>query len=164
MQAGRVEVGAAYIDRLEQLTTGESHIRNIQLGKRWCQEVFGLDNRLVTYPDLPGLIAQMPQIYHQAGIDYYITSRKLYPHGGVWRYRAPDGSTLLMLNYPRFYCYIAVSLSDIPTDFIWPWTEPLDLPATLAGFPLGTVLINGGAGDLCERETFRDRYGLFLPA
>lgn len=163
VREGRVEVGAAYVDRWENLILGESHIRNIQLGKEWYREALGLDNALVTHPDLPGLVPQIAQIYAQAGIRYYVTSRKVYAHGSVWRYRAPDGSTLLMLNWPRHYVYVPLDLADIPDDRRGSlWVAPLDLEATQAGFPRGVIPISGSAGDLADRETFRQRYGASL--
>lgn len=163
VQAGRVEIGAAYIDRWEHLTQGESHIRNIQLGKRWYRAVFGDDNQLVAHPDLPGLVPQIAQIYAQAGIKYYVTSRKVYEHGAVWRYRAPDGSALLMLNWPRHYVYVPLDLADVPAERRAAlWVSPLDIEATQAGFPQGVIPLSGGAGDLADRDTFRQRYGRYL--
>ena len=163
VREGRVEVGAAYIDRWENLILGESHIRNVQIGKRWCREVLGLDNPLVTHPDLPGLVPQIAQIYAQAGIRYYVTSRKVYEHGAVWRYRSPDGSALLMLNWPRHYVYVPLDLADVPPDLRAAlWVAPLDLEETRAGFPLGVIPISGSAGDLGDPDTFRQRYGASL--
>ncbi len=160
---GRVEVGAAYVDRWENLILGESHIRNIQIGQRWCREVLGLDNPLVTHPDLPGLVPQIAQIYAQAGIRYYVTSRKVYEHGAVWRYRSPDGSALLMLNWPRHYVYVPLDLADVPPDLrATLWVAPLDLEETRAGFPLGVIPISGSAGDLGDPDTFHQRYGASL--
>ena len=162
VHAGRVEVGGAYVDRWEHLTLGESLIRNTQLGLRWQQEVFGRHNLLVTHPDLPGLVPQAAQLYAQAGIKYYLTSRKLFEHGAVWRFRSPDGSTLTMLNYPRHYGFVPMRASDIPANLRSAWTYTLDLEQSLATFPLKTVPVAGGAGDLADRDTFRDRYGRYL--
>ena len=86
---GRVEVGAAYIDRWEHRPLGESHIRNLVLGKRWYQEVFGQDNKLATHPDLPSFVPQTPQIYARAGVKYYATTRgsssRMEPSGDFGR-------------------------------------------------------------------------------
>ena len=41
VQEGRLEIGAAYVDRWETLILGESQIRNVQIGKRWCREASG---------------------------------------------------------------------------------------------------------------------------
>ena len=162
-EAGQLEVGAAYIDRWETLIPSESLIRNVLIGKRWCQEVLGIDNLMVTHPDLPSLTPQIAQIYARAGIKFYVTSRKVFEHGQIWRYRAPDDSALLVLNYPRHYVMAVMSLNDVPDDLRANlWTKPLDLEATLQGFPQGVVAVAGGAGDLADRETFRERYGRYL--
>ncbi|MGI8405041.1 MAG: hypothetical protein ACR2OE_09815, partial [Thermomicrobiales bacterium] len=111
--AGRVEVGTVYIDRWEHLVPGESHIRNIQFGARWSIEHLGFQNRLATHPDLPGLIPQTSQIYAQAGVDYYVTSRKLFEDGAVWRHRSPDGTSLIYLNWPKHYMYFPLTATDL---------------------------------------------------
>ncbi len=162
VQEQRVEVGTAYVDRWENLILGESQIRNIQFGKRWCKEVLGIDNRLTTHPDLPGLAPQTAQLYAQAGVDFYVTSRKLFPSGAVWQHRAPDGSSLLMLNYPRHYIYTEIALEDAPPEPEDWWRKKVGLRQALEGFPLGTILIAGSAADLTDRETFRERYGDYL--
>ena len=54
VQEGRLEIGCAYVDRWETLILGESLIRNVQIGKRWCQEEMGLDNPTITLTGLKG--------------------------------------------------------------------------------------------------------------
>lgn len=163
VQEGRLEVSAVYIDRHETLTPAESLIRNIQIGKRWCQTELGMDNRLATHPDLPSLVPQIAQIYSQLGLDYYVTSRKLYQDGQVWRLRSPDGSRLLFLNWPRHYVLPLLSESDAPPEILRRlWIPPLDIESTLRGFPLGVVPLAGSAGDLAGPESFAERYGKSL--
>jgi alpha-mannosidase len=160
VREGRLEIGSAYVDRWETLIPGESLIRNIQLGKRWYQSVFGADNLTVTHPDLPSMIPQIAQLYSQLGLRYYVTSRKVYRHGQVWRQRSPDGSRLLVLNWPRHYVFALISAKDATVETLKRiWIPPLELAETLKGFPLGTVAISGSAGDLAGRETFVERYG-----
>ena len=157
---GRVEVGSAFVDRWETLVPAEALIRNVLIGKEFCRRVFGMDNPTVTHPDLPSMTPQIAQIYRQAGLHYYVTSRKVFPNGQVWRYRSPDGSTLLVLNYPRHYVFSLIDYSDAPGDLGRRlWTAPFDLERTLAGFPLGSVAVSGSAGDLTDRQSFLDRYG-----
>jgi len=159
VREGRLEVGAAYVDRWETLILGESLIRNIQIGKRWCRDVLGIDNPTITHPDLPSMTPQIAQLYSQAGLRYYVTSRKVFPDGQVWRYRSPDGSTILVLNYPRHYVFTLMNVADDPVAAKHMWVKPLDIAATLAGFPLGTVLVSGSAGDLTDRNNFRQWFG-----
>lgn len=159
VQEGRLEIGAAYVDRWETLILGESLIRNVQIGKRWCRQVLGIDNPTITHPDLPSMTPQIAQIYSQAGLRYYITSRKVFPHGQVWRYRSPDGSTLLALNYPRHYVFALLDESDDPEAAKRMWVKPIEIEATLAGFPLRTVLASGSGGDLTDRNNFHQWFG-----
>ena len=157
---GRVEVGAAYIDRWEHRPLGESHIRNLVLGKRWYQEVFGQDNKLATHPDLPSFVPQTPQIYARAGVKYYATTRKLFPDGAIWRFRAPDESFITVLHYPVHYTYLPMDKDEVPST--GSDHQVLDLVESLQMFPLGVVPVSGGAGDLSDRETFRSTYGKYL--
>jgi len=159
---GRVEVGAVYVDRWEHLIPGESHIRNIQFGVEWCREVLGIDNLLATHPDLPGLIPQTSQIYFQTGIKYYVTSRKIFEHGAVWRHVSPDGSSLLYLNWPRHYMYFPLDAGDLPRESGGWGAAAIDVEATSAAFPNGIIPINGSAADLTDPDTFKDRYGAYL--
>lgn len=162
VREGRVEVGAVYVDRWEHLIPGESLIRNIQFGIEWGQEVLGTQLKLVTHPDLPSLVPQTSQIYAQAGVKYYVTSRKVFPHGAMWRHVSPDGSKLLYLNWPHHYIYTPVSSSDL-TNASDRWrSAELDVDATREAFPLGVVPVNGGAADLTDPESFKDRYGDYL--
>ena len=159
VREGRFEIGCAYIDRWETLILGEALIRNVQIGKQWCRDVLELDNEVVTHPDLPSMTPQIAQIYCQAGLRYYVTSRKVFPHGQVWRYQSPDGTAMLVLNYPRHYVFAFMDESDHPEAVRRAWVKPLDVDATLRGFPLGTVLVSGSSGDLCDRGDFVERNG-----
>lgn len=159
---GRVEVGAAYIDRKEHLPLGESHIRNLAIGKRWYWDVFGLDNVMATHPDLPSFVSQTPQIYARAGVKYYVTTRKLFPDGAVWRFRAPNGTHLTVLHYPGHYVYQPLDASEIPPGLEGSRHAVLDVSASVKMFPAGTIPVAGSAGDLSDRETFHVRYGRYL--
>lgn len=160
---GRVEVGAAYIDRKEHLPLGESHIRNLVIGKQWCRDVLGIDNAMATHPDLPSFVPQTPQIYARAGVKYYVTTRKLFRDGAVWRFKAPDGSSMTVLHYPGHYVYQPLDAAATPPGLDQTTRRtPLDVSASLKMFPLGTIPIAGSAGDLSGRDTFRVRYGRYL--
>jgi alpha-mannosidase len=163
VREGRLEVGAAYIDRWETLVLGESLIRNLMLGKHWCQQVLGVDNPVAIHPDLPSMIPQIAQLCSQAGIKYYVTSRKVYETGKVWRHQAPDGSSLLVLNYPRHYAFIPLEDADIP-ERSRASARAIALEELLENFPQGIVPVAGSAGDLAARENFRNRYGRDLEA
>lgn len=161
IQERRVEIGAAFVDRWEHLILGESHVRNIQIGAAWCEAFIGRPNPLATHPDLPGLAAQTVQIYTQAGVKHYVTSRKAFEDGAVWRHRAPDGTELLFLNWPKHYIYCPLDIEDLPTPFTW-IRSGIDAGASARMFPLGVIPVNGGAGDLTSPEDVERRYGATL--
>lgn len=156
---GRLDIGAAYVDRWESLVLGESLIRNIQIGRRWCRDRLGIDNRLAVHPDLPGLNPQTAQIYQQAGIRYYVSARKIFPEGRVWRHRSPDGSSLLMLTWPGHYIFVPLEIDDLPegADRWGDWE--LSLTDWRERFPLGIIPVSGSAGDLTAPEDFITRFG-----
>ncbi len=161
LDEGRLEIGAAYIDHRENVVLGESLIRNIQIGRRWLRDTLGVDGRMAAHPDLPGIHAQTPQIYSKAGMKYYVTSRKIFQNGRVWRHRAPDGSALTMLTWPMHYSFVPVRASDIPEteDENWVAGRSLDLEGLPERYPFGTVAIAGSAGDLTDPVDFVRRYG-----
>lgn len=159
---GRLEVGAAYVDRWENLVCGETLIRNIRIGQQVLADRLDLRTRLVIHPDLPGLNTQMAQICAQAGIDFYVTARKLHQEGRVWRLRGPDGSGLVVMTWPMFYVFVPFSQSDIPPhpgrNFTRGRTLPLE--GLAERYPLGHVGISAGAGDLTDSGHFQAAYGL----
>jgi alpha-mannosidase len=159
IEQGRVDIGAAYIDRWENLVLGESLIRNVQIGRRWLDDHLGFQARTALHPDVPGLNPQTPQIYRQAGVPFYATARKIFPEGRVFRAVGPDGSALLVLRWCGHYNFVPLSLSDLPPDAPrWgDWEVSFD---DVAGrFPLGTLPISATAGDLTESADFQRVYG-----
>lgn len=159
LREGRVDIGAAFVDRWENLVLGESLIRNVQIGKRWLRDRLGFEARTALHPDLPGLNPQTPQIYRQAGVPFYATARKVSPEGRVFRAIGPDGSALLVLRWCGHYNFVPLRLSDLPPDAPrWgDWEISFD---DVAGrFPLGTVAVSAAGGDLTEPSDFADIYG-----
>ncbi|MEN3185276.1 MAG: glycoside hydrolase family 38 C-terminal domain-containing protein [Atribacterota bacterium] len=112
IEGERLFVGPWYVLTDEFLVSGETHIRNLLLGRNMMR-AFGGDNRVGYLPDSFGHIAQMPQILIKSGI----------PHATFWRgapktvqkseffWQAPDGSKVLTLYMPFGYG-IATDLPD----------------------------------------------------
>lgn len=104
--AGRIIIGPWYLQNDELLTSGESTVRNLLLGRRMCRE-YGASPMPVAYlPDQFGHIGQLPQIARGFGLEYAVMGRGIdLPTRGraeyVWR--APDGSAVLVLAMPRWY-------------------------------------------------------------
>lgn len=76
VKAGRWEPeGAMWVEADCNLTSGESLVRQILYGKRFFQEEFGIDSRILWLPDVFGYSAALPQICQKSGIDYFVTSK-----------------------------------------------------------------------------------------
>lgn len=57
------------------LTSGESLVRQFLYGKRFFQEEFGVDSRVLWLPDVFGYSGALPQIMKKCGIDYFMTTK-----------------------------------------------------------------------------------------
>jgi mannosylglycerate hydrolase len=102
--AGRVSMGPWYILMDEFLSSGETIIRNLQMGiERGA--AFGGVMDVGYLPDMFGHIAQMPQILREAGFAHTVVWRgvgsKVTKNGFVWE--APDGSSVRAEYLPVGY-------------------------------------------------------------
>jgi alpha-mannosidase len=101
--SGRIAVGPWYVLPDEFLVSGESIVRNLQIGHRIAAE-FGKPQKIGYLPDQFGHIAQMPQILRNFGIEDAV----------VWRgvgddvdrteflWEAPDGSRVFTVYLPAW--------------------------------------------------------------
>ena len=92
---GRLAIGPWMILLDEFLVSGETIIRNLEMG--WARaEALGGAMRVGYLPDMFGHIAQMPQILRRAGIDRAVVWRgvpaSIDRHHFLWR--SPDGSVV----------------------------------------------------------------------
>ena len=90
---GRLAIGPWQILMDEFLVSGETLIRNLEIG--WhAAEAFGAAMPVGYLPDMFGHVAQMPQILRRAGIRHAVVWRgvpaAIGQHAFTWR--APDGS------------------------------------------------------------------------
>lgn len=93
--SGRLAMGPWYILMDEFLVSGETIIRDLQLGLERAAAFGGAMN--VGYlPDMFGHVAQMPQILRQAGIDNAVVWRGVPAaiDRTAFNWSAPDGSTV----------------------------------------------------------------------
>jgi mannosylglycerate hydrolase len=102
--AGRLSMGPWYILMDEFLSSGETIIRNLQMGiERGA--AFGGVMEVGYLPDMFGHIAQMPQILRQAGFAHTVVWRGVpagvTKTGFLWE--APDGSTVRAEYLPVGY-------------------------------------------------------------
>ncbi|WP_026413299.1 glycoside hydrolase family 38 C-terminal domain-containing protein [Actinomadura oligospora] len=101
---GRLAVGPWQILMDEFLCSGETIVRNLELGLRRADDLGGA-MRLGYLPDMFGHIAQMPQILRGFGLDRACVWRgvpeRVTTHAFAWR--APDGSAVRTEYLPGGY-------------------------------------------------------------
>lgn len=84
---------------------GESLVRQILYGQRYCQSRFGDKSTVAWLPDSFGFSWQLPQLLHLGGIECFATQKlrwndtTSFPHGLFW-WQGLDGTRLLSLTLP----------------------------------------------------------------
>ncbi|MBV9614198.1 MAG: hypothetical protein JO031_01935, partial [Ktedonobacteraceae bacterium] len=98
-RAGRILVGPWYLQPDEFLVSGESLIRNLQIGLRRAAE-FGSIMQVGYVPDCFGHIAQLPQILQGVGIDNAVFWRGVGAEATTseFYWTAPDGTKVLVVH------------------------------------------------------------------
>ncbi|HKM04943.1 MAG TPA: glycoside hydrolase family 38 C-terminal domain-containing protein, partial [Lachnospiraceae bacterium] len=67
--------GGMWVEADCNLTSGESLVRQFMHGKKFFQEEFGIDNKVLWLPDVFGYSGALPQIMKKCGIDYFMTTK-----------------------------------------------------------------------------------------
>jgi len=95
-------VGGMWVESDANLLGGESFVRQLIYGQYYLQAKFNTITPVAWLPDTFGFCWQLPQIFSQAGIKYFVTSKlhwndtNKFPYGSfLWR--SPDGTSLLTL-------------------------------------------------------------------
>jgi alpha-mannosidase len=98
-RSGRIQVGPWYLQPDEFLVSGESLVRNLQIGLRQARE-FGEPMHIGYVPDTFGHIAQLPQILRGFGIDNAIFWRGVGAEAekSEFYWAAPDGTKALVIH------------------------------------------------------------------
>ncbi len=98
IRSGRIQVGPWYLQPDEFLVSGESLVRNLQIGLRQAAE-YGEQMRAGYVPDCFGHIAQLPQILRGFGIDNAVFWRGVgaEAHKSEFFWAAPDGTQVLVI-------------------------------------------------------------------
>jgi len=87
------------------LISGESIVRQILYGQRYCQEKFAHISPIAWLPDSFGFCWQLPQLLSQGGIRYFATQKlrwndtNAFPHDLFW-WQGLDGTRILSLTLP----------------------------------------------------------------
>jgi len=117
IRQGNILIGPWYVQNDFYLTSGESTIRNLQIGINMANEM-GKCERVGYMPDQFGLISQLPQILNGVGVDNAIFGRGYNPNifapkevrnefekhkPAEFLWQGPDGSNLVAINMPFWY-------------------------------------------------------------
>ena len=143
--AGRLSMGPWYILMDEFLASGETIIRNLQMGLR-RGAAFGGTMPVGYLPDMFGHIAQMPQILSQAGLADAVVWRGVpsaITRSGFW-WEAPDGSTVRAEYLPDGYGNGAA----LPDDAKALVERTAELIEDSGAFVLGDLLCMNGSDHL----------------
>lgn len=100
--SGSLQVGPWYVLIDEFLVSGESIIRNLQLGIEQARQ-FGQKNFIAYLPDMFGHIAQMPQILKNAGLEIALVWRGVNPSQSVFEWQALDHSSMKTIHLTKGY-------------------------------------------------------------
>jgi alpha-mannosidase len=96
VREGKLSAGPWFTQMDEYLTSGESHIRNLERGLARAREL-GRALEVGYMPDQFGHIGQMPQILRQGGVERAVVWRGVPARidRDTFRWEAPDGSHVL---------------------------------------------------------------------
>ena len=130
---GKWEVlGGMWVEPEVNLISGESLVRQLLYGQKYCLEKFGEYNRVAWLPDTFGFPWQLPQILKQAGIEYFVTGKlhwndtNKFPHGCFW-WQSPDGSQILTAMSPPNIAGVMDTHPLVMTDYSVEWEEQTGL-------------------------------------
>lgn len=107
LKAGRIKVGPWYVMPDEFLPSGESHIRNLQIGTG-IAKAWGVDPLRYGYVcDIFGHTAQMPQIFRGFDCEGALLGRGITEDLAPMHFRwaAPDGSEVTTFKTPDWFGY-----------------------------------------------------------
>jgi alpha-mannosidase len=106
IERGKWEVvGGMWVEPEVNIISGESLVRQLYYGQKYCLEKFGEIAKVAWLPDSFGFTWQLPQIFKQAEIEYFVTGKlhwndtNPFPHGCFW-WRSPDGTEIFTLMSP----------------------------------------------------------------
>ncbi|HVX20244.1 MAG TPA: hypothetical protein VHB02_02740 [Acidimicrobiales bacterium] len=143
--AGRLTMGPWYILMDEFLVSGETIVRDLQMGLA-RGAAFGGAMDVGYLPDMFGHVAQMPQILRQAGFEHTVVWRGVpssVTKTGFW-WEAPDGSTVRAEYLPVGYGNGAV----LPDDAKALVRRVADHEQEIGSFLIGDLLLMNGSDHL----------------
>ena len=129
-------LGGMWIEPETNLVSGESLIRQLLYGQQYYQEKFGEISQVAWLPDSFGFTWQLPQIFQQCGIEYFVTGKlhwndtTQFPHGCFW-WESPDGTQLLTLMAPPNVTGVMDTNPITMTNYAIDWEIQTGLPEIL---------------------------------
>jgi len=120
IKTGKLEiVDGEYLMADTMLPCGEVLVRNIALGKRYCQEKFGIEVPVAWVADSFGMNAQLPQIYKKMGYKWLAFRRGARTDitESEFMWKGLDGTTIVSHWFPRGY-RAGLDISDWGETFI----------------------------------------------
>jgi mannosylglycerate hydrolase len=147
-RSGRITVGPWYVQPDEFLVSGESLIRNLQVGLKRAAE-FGEPMRIGYVPDCFGHIAQLPQILQGVRIDNAVFWRGVgsEARASEFYWTAPDGTSTLVLHLADRRGYSNARDMPLKPDEFVTYVELL-IPPLLAKAATNTLLFMNGSDHL----------------
>jgi alpha-mannosidase len=140
--AGRWEVtGGMWTEGDTNISSGEALCRSFLLAQRYFRDKLGVTAKTGWLPDNFGHIAQLPQLLRLAGLDSFYHMRCSPSLGGLYRWRAPDGSTVLAKTGQGYNDQVTPAIRH----------EPARVPETV-----GSQMFVYGVGDHGGGPTRRD--------
>lgn len=107
VKGGRFELqGGMWVEADNNVTGGESLVRQFLYGKRFWREEFGKDTDILWLPDVFGFSGALPQIMRGCGCENFLTIKlswnmvNEFPHHS-FRWRGIDGSEVLVHMPPE---------------------------------------------------------------
>lgn len=98
VREGRIEIAPLWAATYQNQTPGEALVRNVIYGKRYARDVFDVDPTVAHLADIPGFTRQYPQILSKAATPYMVMTRMGPRDLSLFRWKAPDGSAVLVWN------------------------------------------------------------------
>ena len=109
VQAGQWEpTGSTWVEMDCNMPSGEALVRQFLYGKKFFQDEFDLDTRILWLPDVFGYTGSLPQIMRRAGVDYFVTCKLNLNDTNKWSlntflWEGIDGSRVLAHVPPSLY-------------------------------------------------------------
>lgn len=98
-------LGGMWVEPDVNLISGESLVRQLLYGQGYFKQKFNQISKVAWLPDSFGFCSQLPQIFSQAGIEYFVTGKlhwndtNKFPYGAFW-WQSPDRSQLMTVCSP----------------------------------------------------------------